>query len=370
MILEVLIMKKRKKNVDGLLKNKNCSDDVAVSVTTKVEFEGYKYCIQRIQKKDVLKENESRVIVNGNEKDAKKFLSQFVDKNFYNYYFCDVQKTFNLLSKKRADLPELFTEFISDYSREETIAQNLNVFQDDIDRKIEELESTKTSEKEISSYHKILERYTKAPDIVPYNKEKMYEGEKIDCSEMNLDEMSAQLDVLYKCGYCKVNDILKEVNLNETNKNFIQQLKYMLGIVEKKGDKINEAIKLGFQKGYSKITDIEVEINKLKKIDLKTTNFQLYIQTLINLKNPKLTQSVYDKKNGIIQELTKKIENLDKEIGTLSKGNAIIESLSTLASKKEGVIEYRDRIKKDGEIANCPLCGSSTFDSLDEENVF
>lgn len=359
----------RKKNVDGLLKNKNCLEDEEISVTIKIEFKGTVYDIQRTQTKDILNEKDSKVFIDGKTQYAKKFLGKFVDKNFYNYYFCDVQKTFNLLSKKRSELPELFTEFISDYSREENIVQNLDIFQDDIDRKIEEQELKKTSDKEISSYQEILEKYKKAPNIVPYNKEKMYEEEEIECSKMNFDEISAQLAVLYKCGYCKVYDILQEVNSYDTNKNFIQRLKYIVSIVEKKEGKINKAVELGFQKDYSKITDIESEINKLKKIELKTTNFQLYVQMLINLKNPKFTQVIYNKKNGVIQEATQKIENLDKEIGTLTKGNAIIESLSTLASNKEGIVEYRNRIKKDGEIANCPLCGSSIFDSLDEENI-
>lgn len=359
----------RKKNVDGLLKNKNCLEDEEISVTINIEFNGTVYRIQRTQTKDILNEKDSKVFINGKTQYAKKFLSEFVDKNFYNYYFCDVQKTFNLLSKKRSELPELFTEFISDYSREENIVQNLNIFQDDIDRKIEEQESKKTSDKEISSYQEILENYKKTPNIIPYNKEKMYEKEEIDCSKMNFDEISAQLAVLYKCGYCKVYDILKEINLRETNKNLLQQLEYIIGIVEKKESKINKAVELGFQKDYSKIVNIESEINKFKKIELKATNFQTYVEMLINLKNPKFTHDIYNKKNGIIQEATQKIENLNKEIETLTKGNAIIESLSTLASNKEGIIEYRNRIKKDGEIATCPLCGSSTFDSLNEENI-
>lgn len=360
----------RKKNVDGLLKNKNCPDEEEVSVTTNVVYYGNVYHVKRTQIKDILNEKDSKVFVNGKAQNAKKFLGEFIDKNFYNYYFCDVQKTFRLLSKKRSEIVELFTEFISDYSREENIAQNLTIFQDDIERKIEEQELNKTSEKELSSYLEILDRYKKASDIVPYNREKMYEEELMECSKMNLDEMSAQLDVLYKCGYCKAYDILQEVNLNEANIKFIEKLKYIECIIEKKGDKINEAIKLGFQNDYCIITDTESEINKIKKIELKTFNIQSYLQTLINFENPKFTQSIYDEKNGIIQDLTKKIENLDKEIRVLSKGNTIIETLSTLVSKKEGVIEYRNRIKKDGEISNCLLCGSSIFDDLDEEHIF
>lgn len=367
----------RRRNVDGLLKHKNCPNDEEVSVTINVKVNGTDYTIRRTQIKDVLNEKYSKVFVNEKTKNTKKFLNEFVDKNFYNYYFCDVQKTFNLLSKKRSELPELFSEFISNYSREETIARNLNIFQDDIERKIEEQELKKISQQEISSYNKILESYKEAPNIIPYNKEKMYKEEQIDFSKMKLEEMSEQLDVLYRCGYCKAYDILKEIISNETNKTFFYQLKYILATIEKKGDKINEAIKLRFHKDYNEITNIEKEINKLKNIELNVNNFQSYLQTLTNFKNQNYIYAIYVEKSDTIQGLikkieniNKKIENIDKEIIILSKGNEIIESLATLVSKKSGIIEYRDRIKKDNEIASCPLCGSSSFDNLDEENIF
>jgi exonuclease SbcC len=359
----------RKKNVAGILKNKNCDKDAKVKVVLNIIYKEETYTIERTQKKDKLNVNASKILVNGSEEKAQEFLNDFVDKNFYNYYFCDVQKTFNLLSKKRSELSDVFEEFISDYSREENIIQNLSVFKDDVDRRIEEFTLKRVSKDVIQNYESILVKYSKEPSLIAYNNTAMYSEELLDSTKMSIEKMSDQLDMLYKCGYNEVSSILKKISTDEKNKANKVLLSSMLEIMTNNRDKIEEAIKLEFQNNYSKIDDVFNECEKLKQLRLNQENIHLHLKVIYELGNSKFTEEYYSKVKKSINETIKQIEILNDEINILTDGNEIIDTLATIINKKKGLLEYRNDLKKKNALIDCPICGSSEFSEMDDDNI-
>ena len=191
----------RKKNWDGILKNKKADKNDYVEVELTYIDEDESFCLLRKQKQDDLNKENSEVSLNGSKIYAENELKKLIDKNFYNYHFCDVRKSFAIQSKQRKDLPELFTEFITDYSKESAIAHNLEVFAEDVDRYKSDLESEKIDSFQIINLQKTLEKYAEAPEIVPYPQEILYEGEQIDISQMDEKTLNGQLQQLYSCGY-------------------------------------------------------------------------------------------------------------------------------------------------------------------------
>lgn len=359
----------RRKNLAGLLKNKNCNINEKVKVILTIKYDGETYKIERTQKKDALDEGESVLLLNRKKEGAQEFLNQFVDKNFYNYYFCDVQKTFNLLSKKRTDLSELFEEFISDYSREESIIHNLSVFRDDVSRKIEELKMKKTPEDVIQTHRDILVKYSNEPSLITYNNTLMYSGELLDLTKMSLETMTDQLGLLYKCGYNQVSSILKRLSDDEKNKSNNVSLTSLLESIKSKKDKIHEAIKLGFQNNYRQIDNIVKQCEKLKKLKLSYNNINMHLDTLYELENSKFTKEYYNKVEKKINDKNNEIKALNDEINVLTNGNEIIDTLATVISKKKGLIEYKNELKKKDVLAGCPICGSSEFSEVSDEDI-
>lgn len=359
----------RRKNLAGLLKNKYCKINEEVKVILIIKYDGETHEIERTQKKDALDGGESVLLLNGKKEGAQNFLNEFVDKNFYNYYFCDVQKTFNLLSKKRSDLSELFEEFISDYSREESIIYNLSVFEDDVSRKTEDLKKNRISEDIIQNHRNILVKYSNEPSLITYNNTLMYRDELLDLTKMSLEDMTDQLGLLYKCGYSEVSSILKKLCDDEKNKSNNVLLTSLLETIKSKKDKIDEAIKLEFQNNYSKIDNVFNQCEKLKKLKLSQKNINMHLETLYELENSKFTEEYYNKVEKEINDKNNEIKALNDEINVLTNGNEIIDTLATVISKKKGLIEYRNELKKKDVLANCPICGASEFSEVDEENI-
>lgn len=359
----------RKKNVDGLLKNKNIIKG-KISVEVLILIEGEEYVITRTQTKDILDLKASNVTVNGAEEGAQELLSQLVDRNFYNHHFCDVQKTFKLLSSKRNELPELFKDFISDYSREEIIAYNLEVFADDVERKIDELLVKKTTESQIELYQEILKKYEDEPSIIPYNKTKLYVGENTTLSEMSYEEMSAQLRLLYKCGYYEAYTSLNKIVENEEIKNILISIKKVVDLRKENKETIDRAVEFGLHKGNEIIRKINEEIETFKGIRLSVSNVRIQADRLTAFNNPKLTIELYNEIVTNIDLIEKDIDKLNSEVSILSKGNNILNTITSLIACKEGVLDYRREQREKGELVNCPLCGSGTFGLINDEEVF
>lgn len=359
----------RRKNLSGLLKNKNCEINEKAKVVLSINYYEENYKIERSQKKDALDVSESEVLLNGKSEGSDKFLKKFVDKNFYNYYFCDVQKTFNLLSKKRSDLSELFEEFISDYSREENIVYNLSIFEDDISRKIDELKMKKISDDVIQNYRNTLLKYSNEPNLITYKSTMMYKGELVDLTKISLEDMRGQLKLLYKCGYNQVSSILKNLIDDEVNKSNHVLLTSLLKTIKSKKDKIDDAIKMEFHNNYSKIDNVFNQCEKLKKLKLNHENIKFNLEILYNLENSKFTKAYYCEVEKEINDKNNEIIALNDEIKVLTNGNEIIDTLATIISKKKGLIEYRNELKKNDILVECPICGTSEFSKVNDEEI-
>lgn len=165
----------RKKNVDGILRYKMAPEDAEISVILHIIDGNQEFTIRRVQTKDELNPKSSTVNVSGSEKRAKQLLSAIADQSFYNYHFCDVQKSMDIQNRKRKDLPGLFSDFITDYSRETSIANNLDLFVQDIERYKQDLEKQKIPEDSIRILQETLNQYKQTPMIQGYPQTQMFQ---------------------------------------------------------------------------------------------------------------------------------------------------------------------------------------------------
>ena len=359
----------RKKNVDGLLKNKNCDiGDVTVQVC--ILYDNQEYRITRKQKTDILEPKESTVTVNDGAEDATMFLSKLVDKNFYNHYFCDVQKAFNLLSKKREELPELFEDFISDYSREEIIARNLNTFEIDVERKIDNLVRKRDdNSKNIELFRNEINRYEGERTVQPYSAEPMFTGEKLSLTEMNKEEMTRQIDNLYRCGYIVACDKLRRTVTSVRNKEIMGRLHKLLLLRKQYGQLIDKALELDIY-GENKVAKtVKDELKQLEEIQLITSNICKQEAIVKKVNSPKLSLEKYQDYVDEICVAQAKKNSLNEQVSTLSKGNDILNTFTSLLASKETLISYRVEQQQNGNKAKCPICGSLDFDILREDEL-
>ena len=112
----------RKMNNGGILKNCDAGKEKKVRVFLwLVDDEGEKI-LCREQASDELDPKESKVTINNDEKAAKEFIQKYVGDSFYNYHFCDIQKSLNVQNKKRKDLKDIFDEYITNYDEQKQIA--------------------------------------------------------------------------------------------------------------------------------------------------------------------------------------------------------------------------------------------------------
>lgn len=98
----------RKKNTNGILKNRNSGNTSNVQVFLWIVDGENEIVLCREQKKDELNPDVSKVTIDGNEEVAEVFINQYVGNSFYNFHFCDVQKSFSVQNKKE--------EILSHYS--------------------------------------------------------------------------------------------------------------------------------------------------------------------------------------------------------------------------------------------------------------
>ena len=133
----------RKMNTGGILKNRDAEAKAKVKVVLWL-FDGEEEKILcREQTKDELNPELSKVTIDENEETAKTFIQEYVGDSFYNFHFCDVQKAINVQSRKRKDLMDFFDEFITNYDKQKQIAENLDIFVEDVERYIRDKEKQK-----------------------------------------------------------------------------------------------------------------------------------------------------------------------------------------------------------------------------------
>ncbi len=359
----------RKKNVNGILKNKRASGNAQIEVVLEIIDNDKEYVVRRVQEKDELNEKASKVTVNDKEELAVELLSQIADRNFYNFHYCDVQKSIEIQNRKRKDLPDLFSEFITDYSREISVANNLDLFADDTMRYWQDLEGNKVSDEKISTLRDAIADYGDTPEIQAYPEIKIYVEEHTLVSELDAEQLKKQLKVLYTCGYEWAGTLLGEIIADEEARTAKKYLADVAIILDTKGEQIKNAIAQGLHKGTQKITDIEQKVNQLKAIELSKDNIWDNSGVLIALGDAAFTKIKCDEAKEEIRKLENSMRNIEREIKVLSDGNEIIDSLTTLISKENGLKEYRSERLQNNETALCPVCGSERFGQMEEEQI-
>lgn len=353
----------RKKNWDGILKNKNAGKQEYVEVELTYFDQNTIFCLSRKQKSDDLNSENSEVLLNGSHEFVDSELKRIVDKSFYNYHFCDVQKSFGIQSKQRKDLPELFTEFITDYSKETAVAHNLEVFAADVERHKTDLGKGKIECFKIENLEKELKKYAEAPEIVLYPKEALYNEEKLDITQMDEMALNEQLRQLYLCGYSKAYTYLNKLMDDRYYRDIISKLENLKNLLEKNQKEINLAFKFNLYKNNSEIVTISEKIQEYKTICLDTKNIRENAELLFSFQSESFTKGFYEKAINEIDQNEKRLSELENDIKHMTEGNAILSVFSELLSQKEAVIKYHDEIEK------CPVCGSTQFGELDGSQI-
>ncbi|MFQ9891578.1 MAG: AAA family ATPase [Emergencia sp.] len=356
----------RKMNTDGILKNCDAGARTKVKVVLWL-FDGDKEIILcREQTKDELDSRLSKVTIDGNEEMAKSFIREYVGDSFYNFHFCDVQKSFNVQSKKRKDLKDFFNEFITNYDEQKKVAENLELFAEDVDRYIWDKNEQKVPQTVIENHENQLAKAREDAKQVMYPLTVFYPDEKTEIVGLNKEELTAQKAEVKNCGYQVAKEELYKLVENENLKIQLSVIKKIAFYWETKEAYIRRAVKAGFSKNTDAITRLEIKLSKLQGLSLsKDTIFQDE-ESIIALEMDGFMKSDFNMDKKAIKEKKKNMEDLSAEIELLSKNNKILKLLSSLSANKQVVIEHRDTLLKESGVARCPVCGSESFSTMEE----
>lgn len=359
----------RKMNTDGILKNRDAGAKTKVRVVLWL-FDGEKETILcREQTKDELNPRSSKVTIDESEEIAKAFIREYVGDSFYNFHFCDVQKSFNVQSKKRKDLNDFFGEFITNYDGQKQIAENLDLFAEDVDRYIEDKTKQKVSQEVIEDHKKQLAKAREDAKQVSYPLTVFYPGEKTEIVGLNKGELTAQKTEVENCGYQVAKEGIYKLVENEALKNQQSVIKKIASYWKTKEDYIQRAVKAGFFKNTDAITILETKLRKLEGLSLSRETIFQDGESVVALEIGGFTQSDFDVDKREIKEKEKKVKDLSEEIELLSKNNKMLKLLSSLSANKQMVIEHRDAVFKKNGIVRCPVCGSESFSTMEEDLI-
>lgn len=359
----------RKKNINGILKNKNAKSTDEISVNLQILDGSKEFSIKRTQKKDILNEKNSILWIDGKQDTSKNILSGLIDSNFYNFHFCDVQKSLGMQSRKRKDLPELFSDFISDYTKEITIASNLDLFVEDVSRYKEDLDNEKVSESEMDIKRELCEKYAKISTIKQYPATQIYQTENVEITSLDEKGLKQQLQKLNECGYKQAETILEEIVADTDARDVIRKLERLNNILLEKKTQIEEAIKQELHKGDHKIIDYDKRIQQNAEIELTKKNIWEYTPKVIAFEHSNFTEEECNNAKKEINEIEKAANDLETEIETLVKGNKILDLFSSLIPHKCDLIVYRtENIQITGSV-KCPVCGSNQFGQINEDDL-
>lgn len=356
----------RKMNTDGILKNRDAGAKEKVKVVLWL-FDGEKETILcREQLKDELNPGSSKVTIDENEEIAKAFIREYVGDSFYNFHFCDVQKSFNVQSKKRKELKDFFSEFITNYDERKQIAENLDLFVEDVDRYIEDKTKQKVPQVVIENHEMQLAKAREAAKQVSYPLTIFYPEEKTEIANLDKEELTTQKTEVENCGYQVAKEGLYKLVENEVLKSQQSVIKKIAFYWETKGEYIRRAVKVGLSKNTDAITTLEMKLRKLKGLSLsKDTIFQDG-ESVIALCIDGFTKLDFDMDKKVIKEKEKKVKNLSVEIDLLSKNNKMLKLLSSLSANRQVVTEYRDIVFEENGVVRCPVCGSESFSTMEE----
>lgn len=359
----------RKMNTEGILKNRDAGTKESVKVELWL-FDGEKEIVLcREQKKDELNSKSSKVMIDKNEERAKAFIQEYVGNSFYNFHFCDVQKSFNIQNIKRKDLEPFFSEFITNYDNQKQIAENLDIFADDVERYIEDKTKQKIPQETIELREEELRKAREDAKQLLYPEVIFFSGEKMEIADLNKDELTAQKTEVKNCGYQMVEKGLFKLVENEKLKSQQIILKKIAFYWETKEESIQCAVEAGFLRDANTIANFEKQLKKLKGLFLSKDTILQDGESVIALKNSIFTQEDFDIDKNELKEKEKKVKNLSDEIELLSKNNKMLKLLSSLSTNKQVVTEYRDTVFEEKGSVRCPICGSESFATMEKELI-
>lgn len=359
----------RRMNKEGILKNRETGNRQKVKVVLWLINGEKETVIKREQTKDDLDPTASTVTVNGNEEDAKAFIREYVGESFYNYHFCDVQKSFNVQSKKRKDLEDFFGEFITDYTKQRQIALNLDIFADDVERYIADKEDMKVKLEVIQSYEEQMEKVREKTKKIPYPGVVFYSDEKCEIAELNEEELITQKEKLKNCGYLMAEENLSNLVRNEALKRKRSIIKEIRRLWETKEESIRQVLLNGLSKDRGKINSLEAELSKLKSLSLSRDTIFTDAGIILTFKNDGFTKLDFETDKKAIHDNQELVKSLTEEIKLLAGNNKMLKLLTSFSANKQVVINYRDASLKEEGSVRCPICGSESFATMDENLI-
>ena len=368
----------KKKTSRGVLKHKNAGegDEVRVELIVRDNEENV-YKIIRTNKNDVLDEDAAKTQLSKvkiedadcNEK-TEEWLSNLVGTGFYQHHFCDLHKSFSIQTSRRESLMEQFQDFITDYSKQEIVAANLDTYVQDINSKIEELKR-KQQEYDIEAKKTAIDSYNKEQVIrISYPQNLLYVGEKVAIEELDKGAIQDQLAKLYSCGYAQVGEYLCSLENNNAQKDVLKKLEKIHIIMEEKKEIIQQAEKDGLNNEDSeKIKDLQAQIKILKKVVLSRDNILTEGLKIVSYHDPDFTENDYVSIKESIQKKEEHKAQLEADIKFMVEGNQVVSCLADLVSRKDSIFEYRKINSQDGKIVPCPICGSELFSTVEENEI-
>ena len=346
----------RTMNAAGILKHREATDEDWVRVELTLFDEGREIVLCRKQQLDKLDPKESIVTIDGDSDKAKKFIEDHIGDdtqlgNFYHYHFCDIQKSFHVQSTKRANLKEIFREFISNYDNEKQIVKNLGIFAEDVKRYISDNDHLMLlCQKDIDTLEADQARVRKTSVQLPYPPVPFYPDEKTQLAGLTEKELLAQKKTLQGCGHQAALEGLEKVAANESL--LLQQsaARKVVSFWQTMGEQIRHATAFGFPKNIDAITTREQKLRKLEGLSLVKSTILSDSEALIALENPDFTRADLEADRTAIAEREEAVKHLASEIDLLTKNNKMLKILSSLNEKRQDLIEYRNAAAEHGAV--------------------
>lgn len=222
----------RKINVSGILKFKDARSEDRVSVEVCVKDGDEEHIICRKQEKDEL-ECSSRGVeiwVDGKKHKKDDWLGKYINQNFYNYHFCDVQKSLILDRNSILDRGKTIIKFNNASFKKRYFEQKKQEIQD-LNEKIKNLDETIRA---FSDGNEIIEALTNLIDkkqaLAEYQRLRLGEGVQVRCPVCGSEkfaEIETQQILKEASDFLEVNktNLNKKVEEKELKKRECNELK-------------------------------------------------------------------------------------------------------------------------------------------------
>lgn len=359
----------RRMNARGILKHREAKPREQVDVCLWL-FDGEnERVLRRVQGKDELNPDASTLTMDGSAEDARAFIQEYIGNSFYNFHFCDIQKSFNIQSTRREDLSDLFREFITNYDEQMQVADNLDLFAEDAGRYIEDAGKMKKSQGEIESKKAEIERARTAVKQIPYPETVFYTGEQTCITELSIRELSAQKEALRNCGYQVVLGALETLMNNEMLKKERSVIQEIATYWQTKETTIQHAVVVGFHMNSDAISALEEKAEQLNRWPLSRNTILQDGEGVASLQSSDFTLPDFNAAKTAIGDKEEKVRDLSAQIDLLTKNNRMLKLLSSLSASGEVVRQYRDDAVREHGVVRCPICGSDSFASMEREEI-